>query len=193
MYPKAFNQSIRKNPLKTPFSRQRRCGFQPWRSAIRKTVPFRTPAGRLAVALSMSALRLGADVHVDPAACPQMTQSGRSGRWAPTAMTAPHQVARQDRCALPRPGRALTSEREMTIGQGFPSPNQPTKPGDRYAICRSRLVSPSTASRATVVSTGGAIRGSRIKGIVVSPLANVRRVILTMQLNPILNGRAGME
>ena len=48
-------------------------------AGIRKTVPFRTPAGRLAVALSMSALRPGADVHVDSAACPQMTLSRPSG------------------------------------------------------------------------------------------------------------------
>ncbi len=46
---------------------------------VRKTVPFRIPAGRLAVALSMSALRPGADVHVDSAACPLMTQSGLYG------------------------------------------------------------------------------------------------------------------
>ena len=42
--PRMFSRCsrIRKTPLKTPFFRQRHCGFQPWRPPIRKTVPFRT-------------------------------------------------------------------------------------------------------------------------------------------------------
>ncbi len=120
-------------------------------------------------------LWLGADIQRESAELPLLTLSGHCAR---------------NRSVFP--SGALTA-REMTIGQGFPSPNQLTKPGVRYAICRSRLVSSSTASRATIHGNRGAIRGISDKGIVVSPLANVRRVILTMQLNPILNGRAGME
>ncbi len=39
----SYCSGIRKTSLKTPFSRQRRCGFQPWCPPIRKTVLFGTP------------------------------------------------------------------------------------------------------------------------------------------------------
>ncbi len=54
--------------------------IHPQIAPIRKTVPFRTPTDRLAVALSMSALHPGPDVHVDSAARPQMTRSRHSLR-----------------------------------------------------------------------------------------------------------------
>ncbi len=41
----SYCSGIRKTSLKTPFSRQRRCGFQPDHPGIRKTVPFRTAPG----------------------------------------------------------------------------------------------------------------------------------------------------
>ena len=61
-----------------------------------------------------------------------MTHSGRSWRWAPTAMMAPHPVASRspDRTG---PGQGAPSAREMTIGQDFPSPNQPDK--TRRSLC----------------------------------------------------------
>ena len=63
-------------PLKTGFLPQGSCGLAIGVWGIRKTVPFRTPADRLAVALSMSALRPKADVIDGFALCPQMTLCG---------------------------------------------------------------------------------------------------------------------
>ena len=67
--------AIRQTALKTPFSRQRRCGFQPWRLSLRGPVHFDTPAP----AATVTAVRLNADLTSIAAACwILIPHSGRS-------------------------------------------------------------------------------------------------------------------
>ncbi len=62
--------------MRTPFFCQRHCGFRPDHPGIRKTVPFRTPAGPAAI---RSAILIEADQTLTATACPQMTHCGHLG------------------------------------------------------------------------------------------------------------------